>query len=277
MRKNINENALNDILVDVADELRGIKPELEEVDSGLADDLEQAIDVIEGDGDAENGWAIADNVANSVADIDVDLANEIWDAIAILKQLSESKKREVIGKVSIKEAKRALKENDDDDNAKYCLNALKSYLDYYKYDYDVTKEGDEIELDVDNDEIRMLAFDVAKEFNNVCQPYFGQRRDSGKYYVGFQADHSFWNNEDTSDGLTDEMKSVIEDMAAADYESGHPLSREDALDWFQSGEEEDIPVELASEAADYYFEAFDQDREEDNNQDWFDEGYEDDE
>lgn len=48
------------------------------------------------------------------------------------------------------------------------------------------------------------------------------------------------------------------------YEAGHPFTPEDALDWFESGEEENIPPELAKEATDYYFEAFDDIRENDN-------------
>lgn len=66
--------------------------------------------------------------------------------------------------------------------------------------------------------------------------------------------------------LTDYMKSIIWEMALDDYEIGHPLSEEDALEWFESGEDSDIPVELAQEAIDYYFEAFDEIREEDNNE-----------
>lgn len=66
--------------------------------------------------------------------------------------------------------------------------------------------------------------------------------------------------------LTNYMKSIIWDMASNDYEVGHPLSEEDALEWFESGEDSDIPVELALEATYYYFEAFDEIREEDNNE-----------
>lgn len=66
--------------------------------------------------------------------------------------------------------------------------------------------------------------------------------------------------------LSNYMKSIIWDMAADDYEIGHPLSEEDALEWFESGEDRDIPVELAQEAVDYYFEAFNEIREEDNNE-----------
>lgn len=69
------------------------------------------------------------------------------------------------------------------------------------------------------------------------------------------------------EGLTSYQKSIIRDMAAEDYDCGHPMSDTDALEWFSSGEEKDIPIELASEAADYYFEAFDQVREDDNS-DW---------
>lgn len=70
-----------------------------------------------------------------------------------------------------------------------------------------------------------------------------------------------------SDKLSDYQKSVIEDIAQSDYEAGHPMSEEDALDWFSSGEEEGIPADLAVEAADYYFEAFDQIREDNNYED----------
>lgn len=67
-------------------------------------------------------------------------------------------------------------------------------------------------------------------------------------------------------GLSEYQKGIIYDMADEDYEAGHPFTPEDALDWFESGEEESIPPELAKEAADYYFEAFDDIRENDNNQ-----------
>lgn len=67
-------------------------------------------------------------------------------------------------------------------------------------------------------------------------------------------------------GLSDYQKEIIYDMADEDYEAGHPFTPEDALDWFESGEEESIPPELAKDAADYYFEAFDDIRENDNNQ-----------
>lgn len=67
-------------------------------------------------------------------------------------------------------------------------------------------------------------------------------------------------------GLSEYQKGIIYDMADEDYEAGHPFTPEDALDWFESGEEESIPPELAKEAADYYFEAFDDIRENDNSQ-----------
>lgn len=54
------------------------------------------------------------------------------------------------------------------------------------------------------------------------------------------------------DELSDYQKGIIYDMAKADFESGMPQSTKEALVWFESGEDEDIPSELAQEAADYY-------------------------
>lgn len=78
-----------------------------------------------------------------------------------------------------------------------------------------------------------------------------------------EAKKALKEDEKGSGELTDYQKSIIDDLAQSDYEVGHPMSEEDALNWFSSGEE-DIPVDLAQEAANYYFEAFDQIREDDN-------------
>lgn len=117
-----------------------------------------------------------DDIADSLNELGFDYyAEQIWDIIAPLRQdsFNESKKRKVLGRISVKEAKK-LKES--------------------------------------------------AEFK----------------------------------GLSEYQKDIIYDMAKADFESEIIQSRDEVLSWFESGEEEDIPIDLAEDATDYYFEVLEE-------------------
>lgn len=58
--------------------------------------------------------------------------------------------------------------------------------------------------------------------------------------------------------LSDYQKDIIYDMAKVDFESEIIQSRDEVLSWFESGEEEDIPIDLAEDATDYYFEVLEE-------------------
>lgn len=58
--------------------------------------------------------------------------------------------------------------------------------------------------------------------------------------------------------LSDYQKDIIYDMAKADFESEIIQSRDEILSWFESGEDENIPTDLAKDATDYYFEVLEE-------------------
>lgn len=88
-RKSIRENKYKDILEDIADDLRTISVNFND---DRDDNLEIAANKIEA-GDVEEGFDIANLVAeNASDDNDDEYAEAIWDAIAPLRQLSESKR-----------------------------------------------------------------------------------------------------------------------------------------------------------------------------------------
>lgn len=58
--------------------------------------------------------------------------------------------------------------------------------------------------------------------------------------------------------LSDYQKDIIYGMAKADFESKIIQSRYEVLSWFESGEDEDIPTDLAEDATDYYFEVLEE-------------------
>lgn len=246
---------------------------------------------------AENESAIEDldNAADEFAsspDEDVaSYAEEIWDIIAPLRQFNESKKssnneavdklldreQKMNRKVSMREDdplygygkedfveskklnKKVLKEDADYDSL---LNALAASLSSAGIDYQI--ESGRLYYINNSDKVKELAKRVCDKFNNSAKPVFSDPNSSKFYqFVTFTPNGAPKAGEG-SDKLTDYQKSVIEDLAKSDYEIGHPFTPEDAYEWFSSGEEEDIPVDLAQKATDYYFEAFDQAREDDN-------------
>lgn len=176
------------------------------------------------------------------------------------KSLGESR---TINKKSIREDKKELKEDIDYD---LLLNAFTTNLDSAGIEYQA--DDDKIYYVNNSDKVKEIAQRVCDEFNDYAKPVFSDP-NSRKFYqwVTFTDNDEPIKDGEGSGELTDYQKSIIEDMAKNDYEVGHPLSPDEALDWFSSGDEEDIPVDLAQEAADYYFEVFDQVRE-DNNSDY---------
>lgn len=184
--KKIKEALQDDELSDLIDDLRIVLDDLDtensdsdsdvlnEICKSLSRCIKMLIDY--GFSRVEKIVESLDSITDSLNSLGFDYyAEKIWDIIAPLRQdsFNESKKRKVIGKISVKEAKK-LKES--------------------------------------------------AEFK----------------------------------GLSEYQKGIIYDMADEDYEAGHPFTPEDALDWFESGEEESIPPELAKEAADYYFEVLEE-------------------
>lgn len=98
--KTLKENAFSDILISVADELRSL--------SNGDDQLALAADSIE-IGEIEDGFDIANLQAENASDNgDDDFADAIWDALAPLRQVSESTKNKKADKMTESE-KRAYK------------------------------------------------------------------------------------------------------------------------------------------------------------------------
>lgn len=164
-------------------------------------------------------------------------------------------------------------ENSDSDSDalnELCKSLSRSIKMLIDYGFNKAKKVLE-DLDIIADSLSELGFDYyAEQIWDIVAPL---RQDSfneskkrkviGKVSMK-EAKKALKEDEEGSGELTDYQKSIIDDLAQSDYEVGHPMSEEDALEWFSSGEEEDIPVNLAQEAANYYFEAFDQAREDDN-------------
>lgn len=183
----------------------------------------------------------------------VDDYQHIYD---ILYSLNESK---IKGK-KIKES-----EENNVDFIRHLVGALDNYLKHNDIDSNIGANGLYVWYKDPTGKAPELAKLVAREYNDTYVPvYTSYGEKSGASFIPNENAPKFLSD----DGLNEEQRKIIYDIASEDYETGHPFSPEDAVEWFKSGEEEGIPAELAEEAADYYFEAFDDIRDEDNNRDF---------
>lgn len=167
--------------------------------------------------------------------------------------------------ITIKDFIKSL-DKEDIDFIKHLVSALQQYLNQDKINNKSIMNKLWLQYTDPEGKVPELVNLVAEEFNNSYIPiYFNY---GGKSAVSFLPNENFsFPSIHSKSRLSDKQCEYIYNIAKLDYETGHPFSSEDAVEWFKSDEEEEIPAELAEEAADYYFEVFDQIREEDNNQD----------
>lgn len=269
MKEALHDDELSDLIDELQTVLDSLDVENSDSDSDALNELCKSLSrsikmlIDYGFNKAKKVLEDLDIIADSLSELGFDYyAEQIWDIVAPLRQdsFNESKKRKVIGKVSMKEAKKALKEDVDYD---LLLNAFTTNLDSAGVEYQM--DDDKVYYVNNSDKVKEIAQQVCHEFNDYAKPVFSDP-NSKKFYqwVTFTDNDEPTKAGEGSGELTAYQKSIIEDMAENDYEVGHPMSEDDALEWFSSGEEEDIPTDLAQEAANYYFEAFDQAREDDN-------------
>lgn len=266
--RKINKRSLKESedLANLIAEVKDVKEEAESREDSdfldLADDLDSWLSEVDSNGldraASSDLYEVADYYEKTNA---AGLTKVLFDICKRINEtLYESKKRKVLGRVSMKEAKKALKEDVDYD---LLLNAFTTNLDSAGVEYQM--DDDKVYYVNNSDKVKEIAQQVCHEFNDYAKPVFSDP-NSKKFYqwVTFTDNDEPTKAGEGSGELTAYQKSIIEDMAENDYEVGHPMSEDDALEWFSSGEEEDIPTDLAQEAANYYFEAFDQAREDDN-------------
>lgn len=273
-RKSLKES---EDLANLIAEVKDVKNEVERREDDdfhdLADDLNAWLSEVNYNGldreRASNLYDIADYYsktnAEGITKVLFDICKRIIENLYYGHSYNESKKRKVIGKVSMREAKRALREGVD---RKFEFEKKLSDTGFIFF-----SKGKKVIIPYDKDpsvfeKARKLADEVKTEFGGDYQ--IGMDNSGRATFTFIDEPIIYDDYEDVSKAnkrlgkLSDYQKSVIEDIAQSDYEVGHPMSEDETLDWFSSGEEEDIPTDLALEAADYYFEAFDQIREDDN-------------